>query len=234
MLSIAIKSLSLQNQRELRVKFNKKQFFFYAAGLLALTSTFKLNAANPFDGGFTQPEPIVKSKRVPAQMHGEFKFPILNEYMNQGCYDLLTFVEGEKTDMFKVYLLKNLGSDFCDQVREGHGGIDDETSQADREYTGMGTFSKIIEIHYNGYLENELLPFYHDQTCEHMMNPNSDDRFIRYFAREVQKVNKNICEDIRKGHEMDSDIAQANARVGRGTFAKLIDISFEEFRFLEK
>lgn len=163
--------------------------------------------------------------RVPAQQ--EVHFPKLENYLDMNCYQLN---DKNSQDEFIVFFrkeMKALNSDICSIVKDED---DQLSSQAERKNIGLGTFSKMVEVHFNDFIYEKKLNHYQDLDCQSLMNTKSNDSFVRYFAENMKSEGINLCQD---GGEfmMDDDRSQAEMPIGRGTISKLVELHFEQFTY---
>ncbi len=194
------------------------------AMLVALTLTAPLMAKAPMTSGH---EVITHKKmRYPAQL----ALAPLESYMDMQCQD---FMDEGNRDEFVVSFrksLKDLSPNFCDQVRDA--AFEEDLSQAERNFVGPGTFSKLLEAHYNEFEYNKQLSHYQNLECNELVDIKAKDGFNKFFRNYVAELNPNICAIVRPMEDMDSDVAQADrAFVGRGTFSKIVEEAFNEYYF---
>ncbi len=212
-----------------------KMWLFAVAMLFSLASLAKAPISeggpigNPNDGSI--------KKRIPAQVQGVQIAKPLEHYMDMECQQL---VNGNSKDEFIRYFTREvyeLNSNFCSMVGVSHdpyGEEDQDFSQAERRTIGLGTFSKLLEGHYNEFIYNKRLEHYQDLDCQTMMNRNSNDEFIRFFAEQMMVINDSLCDKLEVNSSQlgeDSDMAQAERPIGQGTWSKIIEESYHEFNY---
>ncbi len=210
----------------LLAKLNKSTV---AASFAALTLCPPLMAKAPVTTGH---EVITHKKmRHPAQL----ALAPLESYMDMECRD---FLDKSNKDEFVISFrnsLNELSPKFCDQVKDV--GFEEDLSQAQREFVGPGTFSKMLEAHYHEFEYNKQLNHYQNLECNELVDIQSQDEFNKFFRSYVSELNPNICEIVKPydEDEMDSDVAQADRQfVGQGTFAKIVEEAFNEYFFSYK
>lgn len=178
----------------------------------------------------------ISTKRHPAQVQGVKIAPPLDHYMDMDCHQL---VNKNSKDEFIRYFTKEVGrlnENFCSIVGESFENEGDDMSQSERRTIGMGTFSKLLEDHYNDFVYDKRLEYYQDLDCHSMTNRQSDDAFIRFFAQQMMEINENLCDSMASNSGIDSskedrDFAQADRPIGEGTWSKLIEESYHEFNY---
>lgn len=179
----------------------------------------------------------VSTKRHPAQVQGMQIAKPLDQYLDMDCQQL---VNKNSKDEFIRYFTREvslLNENFCSIVGESFQTEGDDMAQSERRMIGMGTFSKLLESHYNEFVYDKRLEYYQDLDCHNMMNRNSDDAFIRFFAQQMMEINENLCDSMvgagtdqsRYGEEQD--FAQADRPIGQGTWSKIIEESYHEFNY---
>lgn len=170
-----------------------------------------------------------KKMRYPAQL----ALAPLESYMDMQCSD---FFDKSNKDEFVVSFRKSLNElspNFCDQVKDA--GFEEDLAQAEREFVGPGTFSKLMEAHYNEFDYMKQLSHYQNQDCNELVDIQIQGGFNKFFRDYVAELNPNICSIVRPYEDMDSDISQADRQyVGQGTFSKIVEEAFNEYYFSVK
>lgn len=212
---------------------NLKLWLFGVAMIFSLASMAKAPIFETGPGSSGPKDGPVK-KRIPAQVQGTQVAKPLDQYLDMNCNEL---VDKNSKDEFIRYFTREvsqLNSDFCSIVGEESFSEDQDFSQAERRMIGMGTFSKLLEGHYNEFIFDKKLEHYQDLDCHTMMNRQSDDAFIRYFAEQMMDINQSLCDQMENSHSKmgeDGDVAQADRPIGEGTWSKLIEESYHEFNY---
>lgn len=167
-------------------------------------------------------------KRYPAQ----YSEASVDKYLDMSCYD---FYDESSNDEFVKFFRKELDKlrlNFCDIVFDDFR-EEDERAQYERENVGLGTFSKLLETHYQEFTFQKKLDYYQSRSCDELTDKNSKDEFVKFFRGYTSDLNPNFCDYVQvDGFEMDSDISQAERdTIGQGTFSKIIEDSFSEYYY---
>lgn len=154
-------------------------------------------------------------------------------YMDKSCREL---VDTQSQDGFIKYFReksKDIHKDICSIVGDYVMEEEMDVSQAERRLIGMGTFSNLLEAHYNEYVYEKGLEIYQNLDCKTMMDKYSDDGFIRYFATQMAEINAHLCDflDFGSSQGMDNDRSQAEGPIGQGTYSKLIENYYQEYHY---
>lgn len=157
----------------------------------------------------------------------------LDNYMDMQCRD---FYDESNKDEFVLFFRKGLESisrNFCDQVRDVE--FEEDISQSQQKFVGAGTFSKLMESHYNEFKYVKQLSHYQDQDCNQLVDEESHDEFGSFFRDYIDQLNPNLCGLVRADAQMDDDRGQAQREfIGLGTFSKIVEEAFNEYYFSHK
>ena len=174
-------------------------------------------------------------KRIPAATESVVteRIKSFGHYMDLSCRQL---VDAQSQDEFISYFRvksKDIHEDICSIV--GSPVIEEEMdlAQAERRMIGLGTFSNLLEAHYNEFVYERGLEIYQNLDCKKMMDRNSNDGFIRFFANAIAEINVKLCDDLEIGssQEMDNDMSQAERPIGLGTYSKLIETYYHDYHY---
>ena len=174
-------------------------------------------------------------KRIPAAADSKVSEQIksFDNYMDMSCRQLVDKNSDDSFIRFFRERSKDIHEDICSIV--GSPVMEEEMglAQAERRMIGMGTFSNLLEAHYNEYVYEKGLQIYQDLDCKTMMDTTSNDSFIRFFANSMAEINVKLCDDLEIGssQEMDNDISQAQRPIGLGTYSKLIETYYHDFHY---
>jgi hypothetical protein len=172
-----------------------------------------------------------KKKRQPAAAEHMESLPQFENYLDMDCHSL---VDKDSNDEFIVYFRKKsleIHSNICSIVGDTSSYEDDDIAQAEKKTIGRGSFSNLLEAHFNEFLHDKKLSIYQNLDCKTMTNRNSSDGFIRFFAAQMAEINVHLCDDLNFDQPMDSDVSQARSPIGRGTYSKLIEASYDDFNY---
>ena len=174
---------------------------------LAFFSMLSLGAKAPIweDSGKEQ-------KRRPAQ--SDLKLPSIDRYLDMSCFEL---TDEKSDDEFVLYFSRVAKEfdDLCSLVKEDQE-MDSDISQSERESIGLGTFSRLVEGHFNEFISHKKsLAYYQDLSCEALQSKTSSDKFISFIRDQIQKDGGDLC------------------RVGLGTKSKVVEILFDAFNYLQ-
>ncbi|MCR9203636.1 MAG: hypothetical protein NXH75_03600 [Halobacteriovoraceae bacterium] len=196
---------------------------------IVLISSSNLEAKAPHSDGM---EISSEQERIPAQNNQGPNFPKLDDYLDMNCQQLTD--EKSKDEFIRFFRkeLKSINPDICSIVTDEAYDEDQLASQAERKTIGLGTFSKLVEVHFNDYIYDVKLNHYQDLACSDLMVVNSKDSFIKYFSQKMDEEQIKLCDNgVDYMRDMDEDRSQAEMPIGEGTRSKIIEIYYEQFHY---
>ncbi len=164
-------------------------------------------------------------KRVPAQIG----IPNFDIYLDMNCSQLTNESSKDEFVQFFIRSSKEIHPDICSIVKEEMD-TDLDIIQSEKETIGLGTFSHMVEAHFNDFISQKRLSLYQDMNCEELTDEKSNDEFIRYFSRSLKTDGVDLCGNMGSV-EMDSDLGQVQMPIGRGTYSKLIETYYDSFLY---
>jgi hypothetical protein len=173
-----------------------------------------------------------EQERIPAQNNQGPNFPKLDDYLDMNCQQLTD--EKSKDEFIRFFRkeLKSINPEICSIVTDEAYNEDQLASQAERKTIGLGTFSKLVEVHFNDYIYDVKLNHYQDLPCSDLMVVNSKDSFIKYFSQKMDEEQIKLCDNgVDYMRDMDEDRSQAEMPIGEGTRSKIIEIYYEQFHY---
>lgn len=164
-------------------------------------------------------------KRYPAGL----SIAPLESYMDMQCSD---FFDSSNRDEFVQFFKRELtllNPNFCSQVRDA--AFEEDSIESEKEFIGAGTFSHLLEIHYNEFRYVKELNHYQDVGCSELVS--SQGEFSKFFNEYIEQLNPNLCELVKpSAYEEEMDMAQADRQfIGMGTYSKIVEEAFNEFYF---
>lgn len=198
------------------------------SAVMTLSSPLPVDAKAPHcDGG----ELTAEQSRVPAQNAQGKQFPKIDDYLDMNCKQL---TDENSKDEFIIFFrkeMKSLNPDLCSIVTD-ESYEDQFASQAERKTIGLGTFSKLVEVHFNDFIYDKKLSHYQDLDCHSLMNSDSHDAFVRHFAQKMEEEGINLCSSQNEREVgFDDDRSQAEMPIGRGTISKMVEIYYEQYHY---
>jgi hypothetical protein len=205
--------------------------------MVFLTSPMSIFAKAPVTPGHSFEREWDKKMRYPAA-HSLHSFEM---YIDMSCKD---FVDFEGKDGFVTFFKSELkllaGSEeaFCERVNsQSQNFLEEDLAQAQHEFIGEGTFSKLKESKYIEYKYNYLLDFYQNLGCAALIDENSHDEFVVFFRKYTENPDDHFCQLMDDGDSsepLDNEAAEfKRTYIGKGTFAKMVNDAFNQFYYQE-
>ncbi len=172
---------------------------------LAFFSMLSLGAKAPIweDSGKEQ-------KRKPAQ--SDLKLPSIDRYLDMSCFELTNELSADEFVRYFSRVAKSEYSDLCSLVKEDQD-MDSDISQSERESIGLGTFSRLVEGHFDEFILSKRLTHYQDLSCETLQREETSDKFISFLREELKRDGGDLC------------------KVGLGTKSKVVEVYFDAFLY---
>lgn len=164
-------------------------------------------------------------KRIPAQVG----LPTLDRYLDLNCHEL---TDEKSQDEFIRYFSrasKEVHPNICSIVKEEME-MDSDVVQSEKETIGLGTFSHMVEAHFNEFIIQKRLTVYQDMDCVELIQKDTQDGFLHYLRSSLSEDGIDLCANIGDV-DGDSDQAQATMPIGRGTYSKVIESYYESFLY---
>lgn len=200
--------------------------------VMMILISFSVSARAPHTDDFGTKDS--DKKRIPAaESRVSESLKAFDHYMHMSCRQL---TDKNSDDSFIRFFREKsieVHDDICSIVGETHIEEDMDLAQVERSMIGLGTFSNLLEANYNEYAYEKGLEIYQNLDCQTMMDRGSNDAFIRFFANAMAEINVRLCDEMEVGASvgMDSDISQAQAPIGLGTYSKLIESHYHDFHY---
>lgn len=203
------------------------------AMLVILSLSISLMARAPMTIGYdvAQPKNDFKNiKNIKTRYPAQLDLAPLDNYLDMDCHD---FFDKSNPDEFVIsfrLLLSELAPHFCDQVKDIN--FEDDISQAQRTFVGPGTFSKLLEAHYNEFKYAKQLKHYLSMECRELIDINSRDDFRIFFRRYIVELNPNMCELVGPMSSGRGDLFLPDQKtIGSSTFSKIVEEAFNDYYF---
>lgn len=168
-------------------------------------------------------------ERHPAGASHMESLPQFEQYMDMTCESLVNKNSKDEFIIFFRNRTKEIHTDICSIVGDVPTFEDQDLAQSEMKMIGRGSFSNLLEGHFNEFIHDKKLSIYQNLDCKKMTNIDSSDGFIRFFAAQMAEINIKLCDDLGLDQTMDSDISQAESPIGRGTYSKLIETYYDEY-----